>query len=226
MQTDENSERAGNRAGNPELGPLAYAGWILYLFFRPAVFFRTFFTRRTMLLTILAGLAFGIARSHSRIEGRVAVGRAGFIPDEWLRYWGMLIAFGIIGGALYYLIGGWWYHQRIKWSGETYAEIKTSRRIYLFAALVWTLPTLVGAAWQSANYATPFAAFTTTEPEWTDLLIIFPFWSIIVSFIGVRTVCKVRLLPTLIWFIILPTSLYVGVFALAIVLFMSEVAAR
>ena len=72
-------------------------------------------------------------------------------------------------------------------------------------------PVVILAVIQSAvydNYSQSYHA----EGLWPLIILIFPFWSLVVSYIGVRTTFDVSKWRARTWFIILPGILYVVLF--------------
>ena len=72
----------------------------------------------------------------------------------------------------------------------------------LLVTLVWTFA--------YSNYA---EAFVADEP-YSVWLILFPFWSLVTAYVGVRTVFDVSPWKARLWFVILPGLLYVFVLGL------------
>ena len=112
----------------------------------------------------------------------------------------------------------WWYRKRLQWSGAS-ADSGLARTVYLLAAQVYTLPLLVYTIWETVHYPSPRAAFDGDDP-WALLVLLFLFWSVVVSYRGVRQIFTVRPWPARTWFLILPCGVYsttvVGMFAMVL----------
>jgi len=181
--------------------------WFLYLFFRPRRFFAYFGARHWVILTIVCTWIFGMAGVIDRIERRGSMGQLPpFFTNSWSVYWACVAIFGAISAVIVYLIGGWWYRMRLIFSGAKKPDKFLARRVYVFAAQVHAIPSLLFAGILPLFYATPADAWTRT-PWWTVFLALFPFWSFVVSYVGVRTVFDVGRLRALIWFLLLPSGL-------------------
>lgn len=191
--------------------------WHFHLFFRPRAFFRAFARERVPLLTALCAWLYGTASVIDRIETNSLRGRgndAAWLGD-WAAYWPAVLSMGVIGGLFYFAIGGWWYRQRIKWSGAPSPDTGLARRVYLFSSQIWALPTLSATILESTAFDTPLAALQAEGSAWYFLLLLFPFWSLVCSYLGVRTVFTVRRGTALAWFLVLPALVYAFVLAAA-----------
>lgn len=196
--------------------------WWVWLVFRPRRFFEVFVIDAVPVLTALTAWLYGIAGVMDRVETRSLVS-----PDSplmalktgWGIYWGACAALGIVGGALTYAIGGWWYRVRLRWSGVASPDAALARRVYVYAAQTYVVPFLLYTAWETLAYPTPLAASAGDDP-WALFVLAALLWSVYVSYRGVRTAFEVRTWPARIWFGILPGALYgvaiVGVFLVAL----------
>ena len=210
-------DRASSSAQKVARRTPAISLWLWYLYFQPRRFFGHFIENHIGAMTGLAALAFGCARSIDKIDFRIKHGsNPMFLNLSWSGYWTFVAMSGVIAAGLYYAIGGWWYHLRIKWSGDREADALISRRVYVYAALVSALPAIVFAMWKTNQFPTPTDAVNAPVEWWHLILAAFPVWSVIVSYIGVRTVFDVRTLPATIWFLVLPIlTTVIGLVALA-----------
>jgi hypothetical protein len=177
------------------------------------------------MLTFVAAYAFGVAGVIDRLGFRALREDMGgqasiwaMVADSWTVYWAFCLFAGAASGGVYYLLGGWWYRKRLKWSGAS-ADATLARTVYLLAAQVYTLPLLVYTMWETLHYGSPRAAFDGDDP-WALLVLPFLFWSVVVSYRGVRRVFTVRTWPARTWFFILPCGIYsttvVGIFVAAL----------
>ncbi len=130
------------------------------------------------------------------------------LVNSWTGFWLFAALMGTLGGALAWLIGGWWYHVRIRWSGVPDANRTEARRVYIFASLVAAVPIVVYSLVVTVLYPDYSAAWYDDE-LWSGLLLVFPFWSVVVSYRGVRVRFPIRAGPARVWFAILPVLFYV-----------------
>jgi hypothetical protein len=187
------------------------------LFFRPAKFFREHSLDAGD--GMWAAWAVGLAIAIERIDQGMARSELGasspgwdalspFIANSWPGFWLFAILMGAVGGALAWVIGGWWYHRRIRWSGVPDADRTEARRVYIFTSLVAAVPIVTYAMLATVVYPDYSAAWYDDE-IWSGLLLIFPFWSVAVSYRGVRARFPIRAGPARIWFAIFPVLFYV-----------------
>ncbi len=185
-----------------------YALWLFYLYARPRVFFEHFVADHLPALTALTAWIYGMAGISDRLDRTLGKGTLPALADSWLVYWSILAGGGVLAAALYYRIGGWWYRVRLGWSGVADAEISLVRRVYIYSALVFAFPELLHVVWQTLNYARPIDASNSATFSVFDLaFFLFAIWSIVTSYVGVRTVFKVRGFRGALWFLILPMAI-------------------
>lgn len=183
--------------------------WIVYLFFRPRTFFRHFIDNKWPSLLVMCAWVFGMAKASDRLitRGTLQGTNANPIYSSWTAFWVTVLITGALGGLLYFYIGGWWYRLRLRWSGDPDPDKTLARRVYLYAAQIMAIPVMIHTVSVASMYATP-ADMANAAFRWWDLIpIIFVPWSIVVSFVGVRTVFDTGLIRSLIWFLILPISM-------------------
>lgn len=190
-----------------------YALWLFYLYFRPRTFFRQFVVEHLWFTTIVAAFLFGLSSAIDRIESRAAIGSASggamWAVQSWERYAAIVLAAGVFGAAMYYVLGGWWYRVRLVWSGAQTPDRVLARRVYVYASTVHALPMVLTTVWEASRYATPIEAINAAGTPWYFALALFPLWSVVVSYVGVRTVFHVRGVRPAIWFLIAPGALYI-----------------
>lgn len=168
---------------------------------------------------LLASWVSGISSVIDRIDQRLlrseigsgSVSGMGRFVDSWPAFWGLLLTFGILWAAWNWWIGGWWYRIRINWSGAANADPRQARLVYTFSSMVVTLPAVVYAGIQTAMYPSYLAAWQSDSAFGFSILI-FLFWSVIVSWRGVLAVFNVRRARALFWFAALPTCVYLVLF--------------
>ena len=125
---------------------------------------------------------------------------------------------GAIGGVMYWGIGGWWQRVRIGWSGAPRPDKRLARLVYIYASFVAAGPAFALALIQTAFYANYAEAYAGDE-MYSMVILVFPFWSLVTSIIGVRSLFEVIKWRALLWFLILPGILYFFAFGLVALLF-------
>ncbi len=190
--------------------------WLVHLYLRPKQFFETFALRSVPPLTVLTSWLFGMGGVIDRIETRVLLSHRqeevyAAIRSSWGIYWAVVVVLGALGGAFFYGVGGWWYKVRVRWSGAAEPDMPLVRRVYIYSAQTWAVPALFYALWETHRFDSPVAAAQATDiaslvGAWAVVLAVY--WSVYVSYRGVRTVFPVRLWLARLWFGILPTVVY------------------
>jgi hypothetical protein len=202
--------------------PLSAWSWHFHLLFSPRAFFRQFATQKLPLLTAACAWMYGMSSVIDRSEMNALQDKPPPWMESWGVYWGVILAGGAFAGLCYFAIGGWWYRQRLKWSGDPNPDATVAKRVYLYSSQVMVVPLLFIAAFQSWSHPTPLAAFRGDAGAWdvvTALVVIVAaFWSVGTSFVGVRTMFAVQALPALIWFAILPALVYAVAFVAGVLL--------
>ena len=184
------------------------ATWVVHLFFRPKLFFVHWGFDAVPLLTAFCAWTYGVTGVIDRIEMRSLQGRGDFFESmSWGTYWIFLVGGGALSGALYYGIGGWWYRLRLKWCQAEVFDLMLARRVYIYSSQVVALPTLVAIGVKTSAYDSPAAMHAGGE-LWSLALVVFLFWSVWTSYVGVRTIFNPRPTVTRVWFLILPGLVY------------------
>ncbi len=186
-----------------------YGLWIIYLYFRPAYFFRHFVADHLPFLTWTCAILMGISAADGRAE-RALARNAAFAEsfDFWPAFLCLVGAFGLVSAVLFHYLGGWWYRLRLRWSGAINPDRALARRVYLYASTILALPACAHLLYRALTHATPADALWHTSAWWQRLFVVLAFWSIIVSHKGVREVFGVRGWRPALWFLILPMSFY------------------
>jgi hypothetical protein len=192
-------------SGDP--GKPNYALWLFYLYARPRYFFEHFVADHMPGLTALVAWIYGMCGISDTLERGVSGGAIPELSRSWLVYWALLSIGGVLGAALYYKIGGWWYRVRLRWSGVTDPDAAMARRVYLYASLVFAFPVWLHIVWQTLNFARPIDASNSSVFHVFDLaVLLFLVWSIVTSYIGVRTVFGATGFRAALWFLFLPMT--------------------
>ncbi len=211
----EPKDQAGGKPGE-----LNHALWLWYLYFQPKRFFEHFATEPSFVLTALCAWVFGMSGVIDRIEmqhtqGRLSMSEFG-LSQGWEGYAALILAGGAFGGLMHYALGGWWYGKRLEWCGVERPEKRLVRRVYLYAAQIIAVPTVLITFTDAMVYNSPVEAMEAERGVWYMLFALFPLWSVWASYRGVRTVYDPpRVWRTRIWFILLPGVVY----SMAIVVF-------
>jgi hypothetical protein len=185
--------------------------WLVDLFFVPSRFFRHYVVQETPGLTGFAFYLYGLANAHDRMQDRLMRGDVQSTGGDWATYWFACLVVGLVSAALIYGIGGWWYRKRLEFSGAVTPDSRLARRVYVFASLVWAIPSLAYAAWQSAAYDTPIAAALGDDLGW-GVILVFLLWSVLTSYRGATTAFPLRAGAARMWFLILPATIYALLF--------------
>lgn len=184
------------------------------LFFNPKKFFSSGLNLGTTTNIVLVSWIYGIAYSISKLAERTQKANS---PDNypdfvynlinatnesWLAYWAWILVVGASSGLLLYWLGGWTYKIRIRWSGDSNPDKKIARQVNVYSALVSSVPLIAGMLFASFFYPNYNELKVLS---WIDYLIVIPYlWSIIISYIGVKTLFTVSKGKALFWFLILP----------------------
>lgn len=196
---------------------LASVLWPVYIFIRPRAFFESIAVSHNPMLTLACVWVFGMSNATNRLA-KIIRGPVDSQPldDSWTLTWAAILGLGLVAGGIAYVIGGWWYSVRLRWSGVEAPSRRVATRVYISAAQVMAVPNVAMAAIASTVYATPFDAAISPElGTWSLVMILLMLWSYVVSYVGVRTVFRARLWPSRFWFLILPSALIIGVFVAA-----------
>lgn len=140
------------------------------------------------------------------------------VTGSWWAFWAWCLGVGLISGGLVYLVGGWWYRMRLYMSGSGRSvDPYEVRQVYIFSSLVVAVPGVLMVLAFTAIYPSYIAAYNADEYVST-FLILFVFWSVAVSYIGVTTTFEVTKWKARTWFLILPIVFYVLVLGVLVAL--------
>jgi len=144
------------------------------------------------LAIIVFGIGHGIDRLDIQLTKYDLKGKLDDVEfiNNWIGYWLFAVIGGIIGGYILYLIGGWFFNVRLKWSKGS-SDINKSRYIYLYSGVVSSaviiLITIISMFLNNKPYD-PESEFNLWELTSLILLLIFLYYSVYVSYSGVRTI--------------------------------------
>lgn len=203
---------------------------VIDLFFQPRKFFSDLSILMQTKYVVPVTWVFGLSQAIDKIDQEMikkdinsSSGRSEFITpfiDTWINYWGFVLLYGTISAVFLWWVGGWWYRIRLEWAGAKDPDHRLARVIYIYASFVVAAPMVILALIQTINYDNYIQAYYSDE-LWSIIIIIFPFWSLITSYIGIRTTFEVSKWKARTWFIILPGLLYLLIFGgIAIMLLM------
>jgi hypothetical protein len=198
------------------------------LFFRPRRFFSGQLALGKTPYLVLVTWCYGISSAIDRIDRellRVELGRARpswerlgpMITESWLGFWLWVLLAGALGGIFIWWVGGWWFRVRLEWSGALEPDKRLARLVFVYSSFVATGPAVALAVGYSLVYPSYAAAFAADEP-YSALFLIFPFWSLISSYLGVRTLFEASRWKARVWFVILPGILYLLLFGVVALL--------
>jgi len=199
--------------------------WLFYLYSSPRRFFQHFDRTATAFSTAYASLIVGVAAVMDRISTEMMRyeftgerSSSDTLFNSWFTYWTHCLVAGVISALFFWAIGGWWYRVRLQWSGAASPDACLARRVYIFASLIADLPTFLTGIVATAMYATPGDAEYATS--WADVVfLLLPFYSVFVSYRGVRTLFDVTRWKARLWFLVLPVAVYgVAIAVVAIVM--------
>ena len=194
---------------------------VIELFFQPRKFFSDLSILMQTKYVIPVTWAFGISEAIDKIDEEMLKSEvhtssnrmqyiAGFI-DTWPHYWMVVLGYGVISALFLWWVGGWWYHKRLVWCGAVDPDVRLTRVIYIYASFVIAAPSVIFTLIQTAMYDNYFQSYNSGD-LWPVLILIFPFWSLITSYTGIRTTFTVSKWKARTWFIILPGLLYLVIF--------------
>ena len=204
---------------------------LIDLFIAPGRFFSSQLAlgKRPYLLPVI--YLFGIAATLDRLELRVHQSllriTLGSTPPvwkfleplatNWLYFWGYGLFTGLVSAVLIWWIGGWWFRVRTRWSGAVNPDTRKARLVYVYAATVWTIPYLAHLAGGSLVYDS-YVTWWEGGTSWDLLLLVFPFWSAVAGYKGVISVFEVSRRRAMVWFLLLPSLLYLTTFGALVAL--------
>lgn len=188
--------------------------WYLDLLFRPTRFFSSWVEHPPQIVVVAAAWVMGVALAVDRIETQMAkadfgagANDYGWLMDSWSTWWGFVLLMGAFGGAMHYVLGGWWFRVRLGWSGDAAPDPVLARRVYCFGSLVDSVPFILVALWQAIVYASPLDSWQ--GDDWSFLVVLFVPWACFVRYRGARACFDVRPWRARVWFFVLPVAVFV-----------------
>jgi len=198
------------------------------LFLYPKDFFRKYIGKKQPPFFALAFIVFGIGYGIDQLDRRLS---RYDLPEKfarfdhlniWGAYWINVFIGGIIGGFFLYLIGGWFFNVRLIWSKGT-SNISRSRYIYLYSGVISSTAFLITSLISMFLNDKPYkleSKFNLGDFLPLTFILFFLYYSVYVSYCGVKTTTDADKIRGRIWFLILPmvvyTIVYLSLFVLVI----------
>ncbi|GAB2943776.1 hypothetical protein GCM10027048_05620 [Hymenobacter coalescens] len=188
------------------------------LYLRPRAFFRGYLVETDrppyfILAILLYGMGHGVERADKQLTKADLGGRLEQVEwlNHWPSYWTVAVLAGVLGGYLAYLVAGWFYDVRLRWSGAR-SNLPLARQLYLYSSVVGSAAYVLNALLATFLLPRPYGVeddFSTTEGVGSAVMLFFMFYSVYVSYCGVVTVTDAAPRKARWWFLILPGALYV-----------------
>lgn len=129
---------------------------------------------------------------------------------------------GFFLGWLRYLIAGWWYRVRVNWSGDWAAHSEYARVVFVHVELIWAIPVIAIAIYESFVYASPSVAFASSSLR----IISLPAFliSYYYSWVAVTESFDVSATKAAAWFLVLPAFVTCSAFIIATITVIMNIA--
>ncbi len=192
---------------------------LLDLFVRPGKFFTNELALGKRPSFLLVTWSYGITIVIDQVYRDLARERknpanlGAMVAGSWFEFWFWVLIVGAVGGFVLWWLGGWWFSVRLRWSGAKDLNDTTAHLLYVYSSFVVSVPTIALALFWTATEPNYRQAFTVGKP-YLLILLIFPFWSLVTSYIGARTLFDVAPWKARVWLVIVPAILYVFPFVL------------
>ena len=192
--------------------------YIESLLFTPRIFFENIVDyHKIKHFNIIFGIyciGYGIDRLEKQFLRRDLKGELEQIEflNNWPVFWLMVSIGGLIGGYIAYLIGGWFYNVRIKWSNGV-GDIDKSRGIYVLSSLFIYSFAIIYTLFQTVLFDIPYES--ESDFEFFDaigffLTYAFIFHGIYISYHGALTFTNIEIGKAKIWFLYIPGIMYIA----------------
>lgn len=184
----------------------------------PSHFFTSFDALARPVLLFAVTLCLGVASMVDRIEqhmlraemGHSASGWSKVSPwllHSWSTLWVALLVLGVLNIPLFWYLGGWWYRLRLKWSGATALDRLRPRLLLFYSSLVYALPVVLVMLVETLLFPN-YRLAREAEGSWTLIFVLLSFWSVVVSYCGATRTFALMRRKALLWFLLLPWTLY------------------
>lgn len=200
---------------------------LIKIFLRPRAFFSPAAALGPQKYLVLACWLMGTSFAITRVEQQLVKAEIGSVDLNlnlygllltWPIFWPVVLVLGLWAGGLFWIVGGWWFRLRIKFSGDPNPDPRMSRLVMVYAGLVSALPHLVFVLWWTLRYENYLIAYAQ-ELLLAVILFALSFVELFSAYRGVRKFFVVGRWRARLWFIILPALLYLGTFGLVAIIF-------
>jgi hypothetical protein len=191
---------------------------LIDLFLRPRRFFAGEIALGRTPYIVMVSWCYGMSDAIDRIDEQLMREQYGrprpwwpwlepWVTDGWLGYWAFLAFYGALAGSFLWLLGGWWYRVRLRWSGAVEPDARRARLAWAYSSFVLAAPMVLWAVVESVSYANCREAWNS-EDLTSAVLLVFPFWSVATSHAAATTLFDVSRGRARVWFLLLPTLAY------------------
>jgi len=187
------------------------------LFLRPNRFFTSQLALGRTPYAVLVTWALGMTSVIDRIDMRIMQAELRNDPARWQvlesligtwpRVWAFVLGGGLVGGALFWWIGGWWCRVRLRWSGAPSPDKRLPRLLFIYSSFVFAGPAVLALAVQTLLYPTYIAAYKA-ESVFSILVALMMFWSLFTTYKGALALFPVSRGRARLWFVALPAVFY------------------
>ena len=228
---EEAAATPANAAVRPPEAPPRRIGFgdLISLFTRPRQFFSGKLAIGDMIYLVPVIWINGIASQLDRIDTEILRAQLDLtrptwrvieplVTGSWLAFWAFSVGLGIVSGAIMYLIGGWWYGLRARWSDARNFNKSRARHVYMWSNMIVSIPYIVLTVTYTFRFPNYLAAYNSEELIGL-LFVAAMFWSVGVSYIGVNATFEMTHWKARIWFLVLPVMFYLFALGLIVALF-------
>lgn len=191
---------------------------LMALFVNPSHFFASLDDLSRPFLVLVATLCLGVASTVDRIEQHLLRAEMGqgvsgwsevspWLLHSWSRLWIVLLLLGALNVPLFWYLGGWWYRLRLKWSGATALDPLRPRLLFVYSSLVYALPVVLVMLGETVLFPN-YRLARDAEGSWPLIFVLLSFWSVVVSYCGATSTFALARRKALLWFLLLPWTLY------------------
>lgn len=188
--------------------PERAAAWTLLL--RPGRFFRDRAEAFDGLGFWAAIWLLGVSRALDRLALRGASDGESDLLRAWSAYWAYALGAGLVVGIVALVLGGPWFHLRVRLCGAGRGRAGTSLRVFLLASLIASVTTIGLDLSATLRFDTPLHADDAEHWSAAVILLVAGAWSIVVAWRGALAVFAVGRWRAVLLFLLLPLLLLLG----------------